>query len=213
MKILICDDHTIIRDGLRQILKPMDGVTAIREAADGDQVISMLKAEAFDILVLDISLPGRSGLEVLQTVKEKWPSTNVLILSMHPQEQYALRALKLGASGYLTKETASEELQVAVKEVSQGRKYISHSLAESLTLLLTGNSNRQKHDELSVREFEIMIKLADGKSNKEIGSELFISDKTVGAHRSHIMEKMGIVSNAGLTKYCIENGLISPCSQ
>ena len=120
MKILICDDHKIVRDGLRQILYQLQGVTTIGEAGDGNEALMLLKNEVFDIILLDISLPGKSGLEVLQSVKEKWPSTNVLMLSMYPQEQYAIRALNLGASGYLTKDTASEELLIAVKKVSEG---------------------------------------------------------------------------------------------
>jgi two-component system, NarL family, invasion response regulator UvrY len=137
MKILICDDHKIVRDGLKQILRQLLEVTLIEEAGDGKAAFNLLKNESFDILLLDISLPNQHGLEILKSVKEKWPSTNVLILSMHPQEQYALRALKLGASGYLTKDTASEELLLAVEKVSKGGKYISQSLAEILHSILT----------------------------------------------------------------------------
>jgi two-component system invasion response regulator UvrY len=208
MKILICDDHKIVRDGLRQILQQLQGVTLIGEAGDGNEALNLLKSNDFDIILLDISLPGRSGLEVLQTVKERWPSTNVLMLSMLPQEQYALRAIKLGASGYLTKDTASEELLLAVRRVSAGGKYISQSIAESLALNMDKDSSRQKHDILSSREFEIMIKLANGKSLQEIGNELFISNKTVSTYRSRIMEKMELNKNTELTRYCLENNLI-----
>lgn len=208
MKILICDDHKIVRDGLRQILQQLDGVTFIGEARDGKEALSILLKGVFDIMLLDISLPDKNGLEVLQSVKAKWPSTNVLMLSMHPQEQYAIRALKLGASGYLTKDTASEELLLAVKRVSAGGKYISQSLAESLAQQLDDNKQRQKHDMLSGREFEIMIKLANGKSLQEIGNELCISDKTVSTYRSRIMEKMELTKNTELTRYCMENHLL-----
>ena len=208
MKILICDDHKIVRDGLRQILHQLKGVTNIGEAGDGNTALMLLKNNVFDIILLDISLPDRSGLEVLQSVKAKWPTTNVLMLSMHPQEQYALRALNLGASGYLTKDTASEELLVAVKKVSEGGKYISHSLAENLAIHLDKDSYRQKHELLSCREFEIMIKLANGKSLHEIGDELCISDKTVSTYRSRIMDKMELNKNTELTKYCMENNLM-----
>ena len=167
-----------------------------------------MKNDVFIIILLDISLPGKSGLEVLQSVKEKWPSTNVLMLSMHPQEQYAIRALNLGASGYLTKDTASEELLMAVKKVSEGGKYISHSLAESLAVHLDKDAIRQSHELLSCREFEIMIKLANGKSLHEIGNELCISYKTVSTYRSRIMEKMVLSKNTELTRYCIENNLL-----
>lgn len=208
MKILICDDHKIVRDGLRQILYRLQGVTNIGEAGDGNEALMLLKNDVFDIILLDISLPGKSGLEVLQSVKEKWPSTNVLMLSMYPQEQYAIRALNLGASGYLTKDTASEELLIAVKKVSEGGKYISHSLAESLAIHLDKDISRQKHELLSSREFDIMIKLANGKSLHEIGNELCISDKTVSTYRSRIMEKMGLSKNTELTKYCMETKLM-----
>ena len=208
MKILICDDHKIVRDGLRQILHQLGGLILIDEAQDGNEALLLFRKNTFDILLLDISLPGMNGLEVLKTVKTKWPSTNVLILSMMPQEQYAILALKLGASGYLTKDTASEELLLAIRKVSEGGKYISNTLAESLALHLTKNSHDQKHEMLSGREYEIMIKLANGKSLLEIGNELFISDKTVSTYRSRIMEKMELSKNTELTRYCLEHKLI-----
>jgi len=210
MRILLCDDHKIVRDGLKQILQQLDECIELHEAGNGNEALDLLKAYSFDILILDISLPGRSGLEILQLVKDRWPSTNVLILSMHPQEQYAIRALKLGASAYLTKDTASEELLVAVKKVACGGKYISQALAESLASHLDKDiiGYQNKHELLSSREFDVMLKLANGKSLRDIGNELFISDKTVSTYRSRVMEKMGMTKNTDLTKYCIENNLI-----
>lgn len=208
MKILICDDHKIVREGLHQILSQLSGIKLIDEAGSGKEVIDLLKKNDYTILLLDISLPDKSGLEVLQFVKTKWPQINVLMLSMLPQEQYAIRALKLGASGYLTKDTASEELLVAVKKVSEGGKYISNSLAEGLAINLDKENYALKHDILSAREFEILIKLANGKSLQEIGNELFISVKTVSTYRSRIMEKMELSRNTELTRYCMENKLI-----
>ena len=208
MRILVCDDHKIVRDGLKQILGQLGKEIIIGEAPDGKEAIKLLKKESFDILLLDISLPDMNGMEVLKVVKEKWPAINVLMLSMMPQEQYAILALKLGASGYLTKDTASEELLLAVRRVSEGGKYISNTLAENLALNLTNDNSRQKHEILSGREFEIMIKLANGKSLQEISNELFISDKTVSTYRSRIMEKMDFRKNAELTRYCIEHQLI-----
>lgn len=208
MRILICDDHKIVRDGLRRILQQLGGTTVIGEAGDGSEALNLLKKDRFDILLLDISLPGMSGMEILQTVKAKWPAVNVLMLSMMPQEQYAIIALKLGASGYLTKDTASEELLLAVKKVSEGERYISHTLAENLARHLTNDTDKQKHEILSGREFEIMIKLANGKSLQDIGNELFISDKTVSTYRGRIMEKMEFSKNAELTRYCLEHNLI-----
>jgi two-component system invasion response regulator UvrY len=208
MKILICDDHKIVREGLRQILGHLSEITMIDEAGNGHEAMDLLKKVDYDILLLDISLPDKNGLEVLQAVKERWPAINVLMLSMMPQEQYAIRALKMGASGYLTKDTASEELLLAVKKVSEGGKYISSSLAEGLALNLEKENYAMKHNILSGREFEILIKIANGKSLQEIGNELFISVKTVSTYRSRIMEKMELSRNTELTRYCMENKLI-----
>lgn len=208
MKILICDDHKIVREGLMQILQKMDNMSFITEAGNGAEALNQLKLAAFDIVLLDISLPDRNGLEILQAIKMKWPKTNVLMLSMHPQEQYAIRALKLGASGYLTKGAASDELLMAVHKISKGGKYISNALAESLAHHLNKDTSKQKHDILSSREFEIMIKLANGKTLLEIGNELFISNKTVSTYRSRIMQKMELCKNTELTRYCIEHNLI-----
>jgi DNA-binding NarL/FixJ family response regulator len=208
MKILICDDHKIVRDGLRQILRQLQSVTLIEEAGSGDELLMQFKKEEFNIVLLDISLPDKNGLEVLQLVKSKWPTTKVLMLSMHPQQQYAKRALSLGASGYLTKDTASDELLFALQKVSQGGKYISQSLAENLAVHLAKDEKQQEHEILSCREFEIMIRLANGKSLQEIANELFISNKTVSTYRSRIMEKMQFHKNTELTRYCIEKNLI-----
>lgn len=208
MKILICDDHKIFRIGIRYLLQQLPGEVIIEEAGDGNEALAILKSGDFDIVVLDISLPGISGLEVLQVIKTKWEEINVLMLSMFPQEQYAIRALKLGASGYLTKETASEELLLAIRKIGTGGKYISLSLAENLALYLDNETNEHSHDILSKREFEIMIKIANGKSLQEIGDELFISNKTVSTYRTRIMRKMELSKNAELTRYCLANKLI-----
>jgi two-component system, NarL family, invasion response regulator UvrY len=208
MKILICDDHKIVRDGLRQILRQLSGVSLIAEAGSGEELLEQFKKTDFNLVLLDISLPDRNGLEVLQSIKTKWPDTNVLMLSMHPQEQYAKRAFTFGASGYLTKDTASEELLIAVQRVSMGGKYISQSLAENLVVHLAKDDKQQEHEVLSGREFEIMIKLATGKSLQDIANELFISNKTVSTYRSRIMDKMEFHKNTELTRYCIENNLI-----
>jgi len=208
MKILICDDHKIVSEGLRQILHQLSEDTLIDEASSSDEAFALLKKDTFDIVLLDISLPGRNGIEVLQTIKEKWPLTNVLILSMHLPEVFALRAIKLGASGYLTKDTATEELLVAVKKIANGGKYISASVEKILLQQLASDEPAKKHDSLSRREFEIMIKLANGRSLLEIGNELSISNKTVGTYRTRIMEKMNLTKNIELTWYCMENSFI-----
>ena len=208
MKILICDDHKIVSEGLRQILQQLSEDTLIDEASNSDEAFALLKKDTFDIVSLDISLPGRNGIDVLQTIKEKWPLTNVLILSMHLPEVFALRAIKLGASGYLTKDTATEELLVAVKKIANGGKYISPLVEKILLQQLASDKPAKKHDSLSRREFEIMIKLAGGRSLLEIGNEISISNKTVGTYRTRIMEKMNLTKNIELTWYCMENGFL-----
>jgi DNA-binding NarL/FixJ family response regulator len=208
MKVLICDDHKIVRVGIRYLLEQMPEVEEIEEAENGNEAISILRNKDLNLVLLDISLPGISGLEVLQQIKANWNHINVLVLSMHPQEQYAIRALKLGASGYLTKETASEELLIAIKKIAAGGKYISMSMAENLASYIDNENAEHKHGTLSKREFEIMIMLAKGKSLLEIGNELFISNKTVSTYRTRIMAKMGLSKNTELTKYCMENQLI-----
>jgi two-component system, NarL family, invasion response regulator UvrY len=208
MKILICDDHQIVREGLKKIVEQLQEVKHIGEARDGEELLGFLKNVIFDIVLLDISLPGKSGLELLQMVKQKWPKVNVLMLSMHPEEQYALRAIKLGASGYLTKNSAPDELLIAIKKVAKGGRYISQSLGENLAAKLDPENLLPKHDNLSNREFEIMIQLASGKSIDEIGKEFFISAKTVTTYRTRLMTKLDLKKNTQLTKYCIENNLI-----
>jgi len=207
MKILICDDHKIVREGLKQIILQSDGFAEITEASDGGQAIELIKVYSFDIVLLDISLPGKSGLEVLQTIKTLKKEINVLILSMYPQEQYAIRALKLGASGYLTKDTATEELILAIRKISEGRKYISLTLAESLAQYINKEESENKQDILSKREFEIMLQIANGRSIQDIADELFISYKTVSTYRSRIIEKMGFTNNADIIRFCIDNKL------
>ena len=208
MNVLICDDHKIVRDGLRQILSQHENIRLINEAANGGEVFEMLENATYNLLLLDISLPDLSGLDVLQQVKKKWPKTNVLMLSMHPQEQYAIRALKYGASGYLTKDAAAEELMLAVRKIAENGKYISQSLADCMAVQLNNDGNQPTHEKLSEREYEIMIKIAGGKSLKEIGTELFISNKTVSTYRSRVMKKMQLEKNTDLARYCIENQLI-----
>jgi len=208
MKVLICDDHKIVRVGIRYLLEQMPEVKEIEEAENGNEAISILRSKEFNFVLLDISLPGISGLEVLQQIKANWHHINVLVLSMHPQEQYAVRALKLGASGYLTKDTASEELLIAIRKIAAGGKYISLSMAENIALYIDDETVGQGHASLSKREFEIMIMLANGKSLLEIGNELFISNKTVSTYRTRIMAKMEMTKNTELTKYCMENQLI-----
>ena len=207
MRILICDDHKIVREGLKQILQQLDGLTSISEAKDGNEVLALIKNEEFDILLLDISLPGMSGLEILRKVKEIKPSLQVLMLSMFTQEQYAKRAFTYGASGYLTKDSASDELLIAVKKVSEGRRYIDQAIAENIVIHQKENAGPTDHHILSYRENEIMIKLAGGMSIQEIGNELFISFKTVSTYKTRIFKKLNFNTNNDLTRYCIDHHL------
>ena len=208
MKILIADDHAIVREGVKQIVKKLPEVTLIDEASDGNEALKMIKKVGYDLAILDISMPGLSGLDILRCMCEKNIKTRVLILSFHPQEQYAIRAFKLGASGYLSKDSAYEELAAAIHKIAAGGKYISSSFAEKLFFPDQEKATYNLHDSLSDREFQVMILLAKGNSVVEIGKELFISDKTVSTYRSRIMEKLDMKKNADLTFYAIRNSLI-----
>jgi len=208
MKILIADDHSVVREGLKQILKKLPEVKIIEEVDNGLDALNELESGNYNFVILDISLPGMSGLDVLKSLKIKNIATRVLILSMHPEEQYAVRAFKLGASGYVNKNRAGEDLLNAIKKISSGGKYISSELAEYMAFNLNGKSGRLLHEKLSEREFQIMLLLARGRSVKEIANELFISEKTVGTHRSRILEKMGMKRRTELVFYAIQNSLI-----
>ncbi|PKL83435.1 MAG: DNA-binding response regulator [Ignavibacteriae bacterium HGW-Ignavibacteriae-3] len=208
MRVLLADDHTIVREGLKQVLKNMSEIKSIDEACDGKEALEKIEKDNYDLIILDISMPGLSGLDVLQIMKDKNEKAHILILSMHPQEQYARRAFKLGASGYLSKDSAFDELALAIKKISHGGKYISAELAEKLIFEPGGDINKLPHEKLSGREFQIMLLLAKGKSVTEIAGELFISDKTVSTHRSRLLEKMNLSKNAELTQYSIKNNLI-----
>jgi len=208
MKILIADDHSVVRAGLKQILQNLCNFPVIEEASDGHDALRKIKSEHYDFVILDISMPGLSGLDILQALKNAGIKRNVLILSVHPQEQYAIRALRMGASGYLSKENAFEELELAIRKISLGQKYISSMIAEKLAFNVADQAGTPLHERLSEREFQIMCMLAKGISLTEIGKKLFISDKTVSTHRSRLLEKMGMKKNAELTVYAIRNGLI-----
>lgn len=208
IRILIADDHAIVRRGLKQILTEIPGVAVIDEAANGQEVISMVNKSDYDLVLLDISMPGRSGLDVLKQLRAEKPGMSVLMLSMHPEEQYAVRALKAGASGYLTKESAPDELIMAARKILAGGKYVSASLAERLAYDLNRHSEKAPHEILSDREFQILRMIAAGKTVKEIGEDLALSVKTVSTYRARILAKMRLKNNAEITRYAIENGLL-----
>jgi two-component system invasion response regulator UvrY len=208
MRILIADDHAIVREGLKQILRTLPEVCQVEETSEGNEAFLKIKEGGFDLVILDISMPGLSGLDILQSMRNAKIDTQVLILSFHPQEQYAIRAFKLGASGYLSKDSAFEELALAIRKIAAGGKYVSASLAEKLFFTDPGHTDQKLHDLLSDREFQVMIMLAKGRTVLEIAKEIFISDKTVSTYRSRIMEKLGMKKNADLTLYAIKNKLI-----
>jgi len=207
LRILIADDHTVVRKGLRQILLEEFPNAVIGEVPDAEELIKQVMAEKWDVVVSDLSMPGRSGLDALQQIKLSHPDLPVLILSIHPEEQYALRALKSGASGYLSKDTAPDELVKAVQKVLLGKKYISQSIAEKLANTFS-SGDKHLHENLSDREFDVMKLLANGKSVSDIAEMLSLSVTTVSTYRARVMTKMNLKSNSDLTKYAIENKLI-----
>ena len=207
IRILIGDDHAIVRRGLKQIVEESYDMI-VDEAKNGQEVLEKTRKNEYDILVLDISLPDRSGLDVLKHLKNTKPDLPILILSIHPEEQYAVRVLRAGASGYLSKDSAPDELAAAIRKVSQGRKYVSTSLAEKLAFNLDKSTENPLHETLSDREFQVMCMIASGKTVKQIAEKLCLSVKTISTYRSRILEKMHMQNNAELTHYAIKNGLV-----
>ncbi|MGQ9673933.1 MAG: response regulator [Candidatus Aminicenantales bacterium] len=209
IRVLIADDHTLVRKGLRQLLLQSRAVGVVDEAKDGKETIAKVCANPYDVVLLDISFPGRSGIEVLKQVKALRPKLPVLILSMHPEEQYAVRALRAGAAGYLTKESAPDELVEAIQKLARGGKYITASLADRLAEEVgEARAEGMPHERLSDREYQVMCMIASGKAVKEIGRELNLSVKTISTHRARILQKMGMKNNAQLTHYAIKYKLV-----
>ncbi len=208
MRILIADDHAIVRKGLRQLLLEAYPSAVIEEVSDAEGLINKAMIEKWDIVICDLSMPGRSGLDALRQIKQSSPSLPVLIMSMHPEDQYALRVLKAGASGYLSKDSIHDELLNAIRTAMLGKKYITPSIAEKLAEAIDTDSEKPAHELLSDREFDVFKLLASGKSVSEIASQLSLSITTVSTYRSRILEKMNIRSNAEMTRYALEKKLI-----
>jgi two-component system invasion response regulator UvrY len=208
IKVLIVDDHSIVREGLKQILSETSDIKVTDEAGNGQEALEKVWKNRYDVVLLDISMPGRSGLDILKQIRSDKPALHVLILSVSPEEQYAIRALKAGASGYLTKESTPNELITAVRKVSEGKKYVSASLAERLASHLEVKAGGSLHESLSDREYEVMCMIASGKPVKEIAEDLLLSVKTISTYRARIMEKMGMKNNAQLTHYAINSKLV-----
>ena len=207
IKILIADDHTVVRRGLEQIIAETPDIVVTGEASNGWEVLDKVSNGNYDEVILDIAMPGKDGMEVLNQIKHEKPELPVLILSMYPEEQFAVRALRSGASGYLTKESAPDELVSAIRKVSTGGKYISSALAEKLAFLLQ-NMERPLHEALSDREYKVMCLIASGKTVTEIATELSLSIKTISTYRSRVLEKMNLKNNAELTHYAIKNQIV-----
>ena len=208
IKVLIADDHTLVRKGLKQILLDSKDIKQVDEAKDGKEALNKVNKKNYDLVILDISLPGRSGIDVLKQLKCSKPDMPVLMLSMHPEEQYAVRSLRAGAAGYMTKESAPAELIDAIKKVASGGKYITASLAEKLAGEIGPNSDKLLHEILSDREYQVMCMIASGKTVKEIAGALHLSVKTISTHRARILRKMRMDNNAQLTHYAIKHGLV-----
>ena len=208
IRILVVDDHTIFRSGLKRLLLDEADLRITGEARSGTEALLALRAEAFDLVLLDINLEGRSGLEVLASLRREFPAVPVLMLSMYPEEQYALVAVRAGASGYLNKDAEPAELIAALRSVAKGGSYLSSSVAHHVKEQLSGQDDRPPHQRLTVREHQIMLMLLKGTSPADIGEEMLISVKTVSTHRAHILEKLGVSSTAELVLYAVRQGII-----
>jgi DNA-binding NarL/FixJ family response regulator len=208
IRILIADDHTIVREGLKQIVQQTSDIVVAGEASNAGETLEKVRKIPLDLLLLDISMPGRSGLDVLMEVKRDFPQLPVLILSLHPEDQYALRMLKAGAAGYVTKESASEQLIFAIRKVARGGRYMSMPLAERLVFGMASENGKDLHEILSNREFQVFRMIAAGKTVKEIGDELSLSVKTISTNRTRIIDKMGLRNNSEFTQYAIKHKLL-----
>jgi two-component system invasion response regulator UvrY len=207
IKVLVCDDHVVVRRGLRQILAETPDIMVGGEAGTADEALALLRRESWSVVVLDINLPGASGMDLLAQVRKERPSLPVLVLTVYSEEQYAVRAIKAGAAGFLTKESAPDKLIEAVRKVAAGGRYISAELAEALASLLAGEGKGTPHERLSDREFEVLKMLASGKTVSQVAQDLGLSVKTVSTHRVRILKKMNMKTNAELTHYAVRNGL------
>jgi two-component system, NarL family, invasion response regulator UvrY len=207
-RVLIADDHPIVREGFKKIITANAEMDVQGEADSGQAVLALLQQKKFDIVLLDISMPGRNGLEIMKDIKVKWPKLPVLIVSMYPEEQFAVRAFRAGASGYLTKTSAPTELISAIRKITQGGRYISASLAERLTYYLYQDAEKLPHEALTDREYQVMLMIASGMISSDIAQELSLSVKTISTYRTNILEKMKMKNSVEITLYAMQNKLI-----
>ena len=208
MRVLIVDDHAVVRRGLRGLLSDEFQGAVFGEAADAAQALNQLRVAKWDIALLDLTLPGKSGLDLLKELKAEWPRLPVLVLSGHPEDQFAVRVLKAGAGGYMTKESAPEELAKAIRKILAGGRYVSAALAETLALGVKQDLTRTPHETLSDREYEVMSHIAAGKTVTEIADELSLSAKTISTYRTRVLQKLGVKNSAKIVQYAIRNGLV-----
>lgn len=208
IRVILCDDHALIRRGMRDTLTDAGGIEVVGEAGDYGELRALLRTTSCDVLVLDISMPGRSGLDALQALRDESAPMRVLIVSMHPEEQYAIRALRAGADGYVNKGSDTALLAAAVRMVAQGRKYITPQIAEMLAESLTQQAGGAAHEKLSDRELQTLVLIASGKRLSDIAGELALSPKTVSVYRARVLEKLSLSNNSEMTVYAIRNGLV-----
>ncbi len=208
IKVLVVDDHALIRKGLKQILDDTDDLRVTGEAETGMQAIKMVQQNAYDLVLLDISMPDKHGIDVLKQLKLNQPQLQVLILSMHPEDQYAIRALKAGAAGYLNKQSATAQLVIAIRQVASGKQYISAEVAQQLAIDLTQDHQELPHKILSNREYQTLCLMASGKSLSEMADILSLSAKTVSVYRARMLEKMNLRNNAEAVRYALNHHLI-----
>ncbi len=208
INVVLADDHAIVRQGLRQILLAQPDLSVAGEAANHGEVMQLVRKGPPDVLVLDINMPGKNGIDTLKQVKQEYPRLPVLMLSMYPEDQYAVRALKAGASGYLTKMAAAEQLVDAIRMIARGKKYITPELAQSLADSLDRDTDVPPHELLSDREFQVLRLIASGRTLSQIGDELALSPKTVSVYRARLLAKLQLASNAELTRYALTHQLV-----
>jgi two-component system, NarL family, invasion response regulator UvrY len=207
-RILVADDHPLLRNGLKLVLAAEPDLEFAGEAEDSEQALEQIKRDCWDVVILDLSMPGCGGLDVLREIRRSRPNLPVLVLSMHAEEQFAVRAIKAGASGYVSKMNGAAEVVSAIRKVLTGRKYVSASLAESLAGALDSEGDGPAHENLSDREFQVMCKIASGKTVSQIAADVSLSVKTISTYRSRVLEKMNMRSNAEITRYAIQQGLV-----
>ncbi len=209
MKVLIADDHPVVRRGLKHILEANPEMSVVAEAKDGNEAVELARKLDWDVAVVDYSMPGRGGVELVKEIKRHQPNRPVLVLSMHPEELHATQVIKAGGSGYLNKESAADELAVAIKKVARGGKYVSPALAEKLAEELAPGAERPLHETLSDREYRVMWLLASGKQINEIGKEMFLSPSTISTYRLRILRKLKLANNAQLVRYAVKYRLVA----